>query len=203
MAKIIAFEGPDKVGKGTQSRLLQEALKDEGHRAVIAKIPSKNHPRSYKLIRYMLRTGLAPRFPNVFQIVQFVNRYLFQSTELPRLLRTNGYVILDRWNLSSLVYGNASGACKSMNLWMYDFFKKADITIVMCEKSYDRKTNDDSYERDVDLQETVRGAYRQWALWHKNDHFLVNNCLFMDDVHKSIVETHKEIRQIVEANENA
>lgn len=188
MAKIVVFEGPDKVGKETQSKLLLEALTEAGYRALRVEVPSKLCPRTYKLIYWMLRNGWAKRLPNFFQFVQFLNKWFFQRAVLPGFLRTLDVVIFDRWSLSAVVYGNATGVNEPFNMWLYRRLRKPDVTVVMCKKSYRRSTTqDDSYEKDSELQQRVRDGYQEWAVFHADDHVLVNNDQQVKDVHHDIL----------------
>jgi thymidylate kinase len=188
MAKIVVFEGPDKVGKETQSKLCQEAFAAANYRAIRIEVPSKACPRSYKLIYWMLRNGWAKRVPNAFQFVQFLNKWLFQVNVLPSLLRNADIVIFDRWSLSAVIYGNATGVNERFNVWLYNRLRKADVTIVMCDKSFRRaSTQDDSYEKDSELQTRVRDGYREWAVMHADDHILVKNDKPVKDIHHDIL----------------
>lgn len=188
MAKIVVFEGPDKVGKETQSKMLLDALQASGLRAMRVEVPSKLCPKSYKLIYWTLRNGWAKRVPNVFQFIQFLNKWLFQRAVLPGLLKTLDVVIFDRWSLSAVIYGNATDVNEPFNMWLYGKLKRPDVTIVMAQKSYRRATTtDDSYEKDSDLQTRVREGYVEWAVFHAEDHVLVNNDQPVLDVHHEIV----------------
>lgn len=187
-AKIVVFEGPDKVGKETQSKLLWGSLLGVGKNVVRVEVPSDRCDRSYRLIYWMLRTGWAKKLPNVFQFVQFLNKWLFQRLYLMDLLYFNDYVIFDRWSLSAVVYGNATGVNKPFNDWLYKQLRKADITFVMCERSFRRaSTQDDSYEKDSALQSAVRVGYREWAETHPSDHVLVNNDQSIKEVHADVL----------------
>lgn len=188
MAKIIVFEGPDKVGKETQSKLLQRTLSSAGYRAIRVEVPSKACPRTYSLIYWMLRNGTAKKFPNVFQFVQFINKWLFQNTVLKGLMKNADIVIFDRWSLSAVVYGGATGVNERFNMWLYNRLRKADITFVMHGTSFRRSTTtDDSYEKDSALQARVKDAYVEWAVIHADDHILVKNDRLVTDIHNSIM----------------
>jgi thymidylate kinase len=187
MAKIVVFEGPDKVGKETQSKLLQQALNASGYRALRVEVPSKLCPRTHRLIYKMLHNGSAKRWPNVFQFVQFLNKWLFQINVLPTLTKYADVVIFDRWSLSAVIYGGATGVNKTLNTFLYNRLRKADVTLVFHGKSYRRNTVDDVYEKDNDLQARVRQDYYAWAMAHDGDHILVKNDRKIDDIHKSIM----------------
>jgi thymidylate kinase len=186
MGKLVVFEGPDKVGKETQSKLLAQNLKKQGINCIRVEPSKEAHPRLKKLIYSMLETGAAKRHPNTFQFVQFLNKVYFQTFKLPKLMKVYDVVILDRWALSGWIYGDAEGINRSLNKWMFNRVKRADITLVLSGTSYKRSTTtDDSYEKDNDLQAKVRIAYRDVGLnWP--GHALVDNHDSIDDVQDSI-----------------
>lgn len=76
-AKIVTFEGPDGVGKTTQVARLARALRDEGNKVETIKLPRYDRFTG-KLILRMLKSGSAVRYPNVFQVVQWLDKLLFQ-----------------------------------------------------------------------------------------------------------------------------
>jgi thymidylate kinase len=159
MGKLIVFEGPDKVGKETQSKLMERALHKSGVSVIRVEPTKESHPRGRKLIYGMLESGAAKRWPNTFQFVQFLNRMYFQVFKLPKLLREFDIIILDRWALSGWVYGAAEGINGPLNQWMYNRARQADIVVVLGGTSYKRNRTDDSYERDASLQSKVRTLY--------------------------------------------
>jgi len=190
-AKLVVFEGPDKVGKETQSKLLANVLKAEGFRVIRVEPSKEAHPRMKKLIYSMLDSGAAKRHPNTFQFVQFLNKVYFQLFKLPKLMREHEIVILDRWALSGFVYGEAEGINPTLNKWMFNLVKRSDITLVLSGTSYKRSTTtDDSYEKDSDLQTKVRVAYRGIGMnWP--GHALVDN-------HDAVMDVHHSIRALLE-----
>lgn len=188
-SKIVVFEGPDKVGKETQSKLIAELLRSKGARVTRVEVPCRSATWSHALIYWMLRNDLAKRLPNVFQFVQFLNKLSFQLLDLPDLLRNNDVVVLDRWALSAVVYGDATGVNHAFNTWLYNRLLRPDLTVVFAERSYRRSTRqDDSYERDTELQERVRSGYATWALLHPDDHALVSNDAPVGAVHAAVMD---------------
>lgn len=187
-AKLVAIEGPDKVGKQTQSQMLAHVLRRYGDKVALVEVPFRDgvtHP----LIYWMLRNGKAKTYPNLFQFVQFLNKLVFQWTVLLWLRFTCAYVVLDRWSLSSIVYGDATGVNPAYNRVLYWLLKKPDITVVLHGSSFKRSTTvDDAYEKDSDLQLAVRRGYYNWAQEHPFDHELVDNQGTKDEVHERIVE---------------
>lgn len=171
---IIAIEGPDKSGKRTHTTLLTKSFVSLGCSAKRIEVPFKDGT-FHTIIYWMLRNGLAKRLPNLFQFIQFMNKFVFQWTYLLYCRLAYDYVVLDRWALSSIVYGDAGGANKAFTRFLYLFLVKPDLTFVMSGTSYDRDTIDDVYERDVDLQRAVRHGYVDWALDNPDDHVVLNN----------------------------
>ena len=183
MAKLIVFEGPDSVGKGTQSKLLVETLQSRGLKVTRVEPTKESHPQGRRLIYSMLESGSAKRYPNAFQFVQFLNRLYFQWAKLPKLLSTNDVVVMDRWALSGYVYGAATGINPTLNDWMYARAKKPDAYVVLLGKSYKRAQADDSYERDTALQQQVKRLYAM----SRPRCISVDNSTPVEDVNKRIV----------------
>lgn len=194
MAKIICVEGCDKAGKATQSTMLAEALWTGGAPvtlAVRAEIPALEHNLSHRLIYWMLRNGWAKCYPNAFQFVQFLNKLMFQWFSLPQLLQWNDYVVLDRWALSGLVYGDATGVNRWFNRLLFKLLRKPDITLIMDGTSFKRShTTDDSYEKDTALQTAVKEGYRRVGLRpgaQSEGYELVSNVGTREEVHAAVI----------------
>lgn len=189
-ARLIAIEGPDKVGKQIQSQMLAHVLRRYGDRTALVEVPF-NDRATYRLIYWMLRNGTAKRFPNLFQFVQFVNKFVFQWTYLLWLRLTCAFIILDRWSLSAIVYGDATGVNRTFNRVLYWLLVRPDITVILYGSSFKRKSTDDAYEGDSELQVAVRRGYYDWAQSHPVDHKLIDNQGTKDEVHERILSTVK------------
>jgi thymidylate kinase len=161
MSKIVVIEGPDRVGKQTQTRLLQEYITKTGLGAVVVEVPIRS-AITYRIIYWMLQNGLAKKFPKVFQCFQFLNRKIFQILSLPGIERMYDVVIFDRWSLSTIVYGGAEGVPEKFTLQLANWLRKPDHTIILHGTSYLREA-EDSYEADKDLQDKVRIGYFSWG----------------------------------------
>lgn len=162
MARLVVVEGPDKVGKETQSKRLARYLEMCGRRVRRIEVPVHDGI-TYRLIYWMLRNGLAVRWPNAFQFVQFLNKWLFQVVALPWLRWKHDYVIFDRWAASAVVYGDATGVSPGFNRWLYRRLKRPDLTVVLMGPSFDADREDDAYEKSRSLQRLVRVGYRTWV----------------------------------------
>lgn len=162
MSTIIVVEGPDRCGKATQSKLLQEYIARIGLGAVVVEVPIRSAV-TYRIIYWMLKNGLAKNFPKVFQCFQFLNRKIFQIFTLPGLERMYDVIIMDRWSLSTIVYGAAEGVSEAFTTRLAKWLRVADHTFVLHGESYLHEA-EDSYEADRDLQLKVKLGYSMWAL---------------------------------------
>ena len=187
LAKVVVIEGPDKVGKETQSNMLAHSLRLQGDRVSLVEIPFNDH-FTYTVIYKMLRSGSAKRWPNVFQFIQFLNKLIFQWTVLLVLRFVCDIVVLDRWSLSSIVYGDATGVNKTFNRILFWLLLKPHVTCVLHGPSFVRKSVDDVYEKDTDLQIAVRTGYYDWVQEHPFDHDLIDNQGSHDDVHERVLD---------------
>jgi len=165
MTRIIVIEGPDRVGKATQSKLLLQRLCAAGYTAKIVEVPIHSN-FAYHIIYWMLRNGLAKRFPKIFQWFQYFNRQMFQWRELPKLERQYDYIIMDRWSLSTTIYGEATGIPKDFTLKLSQRLKRPFYTFVLLGKSHKHMV-EDVYEADSNLQARVRELYSKWANTHR------------------------------------
>jgi thymidylate kinase len=162
MSKIIAIEGPDRVGKATQSRMLCDHItKELNKKATVVEVPIRDGG-TYKIIYWMLKNGLAKKFPKVFQWLQVLNRWIFQTTRLVELEHEYDYVIFDRWSCSSVVYGAAEGLNRRSLEKMARLLRAPDFTIVLLGDSHAHEA-EDVYESDSVLQGRVSDLYAAWA----------------------------------------
>lgn len=186
--KVIVYEGPDKSGKATQSKMLERTLKHYGFRTKLIEVPYRDN-LTYPMIYWMLRNGLAKTMPNLFQFVQFLNKFIFQCTSLLFLKIFYDYVILDRWSLSAVIYGDATGVNPRYNRILYSMLMKPNCTIILCGKTYDRNSIDDVYEKDTALQQKVKDGYYNWARKFTYDVMLINNNENKEKIHDIILSS--------------
>lgn len=183
---VIAFEGPDQVGKTTQSNMLLERLKLCGLKAKRVKVPI-NDVVLFRLIYWMLGNSLAKKFPMLFQFLQFKNKFLWQLFVKPFLSLKYDILVLDRWAPSSVVYGSAEGLPKGYVMFLYNRLFKPDATVVFHGVTRKRKgMEEDSYEKDSKLQIAVRNAYVDWANTHVQT-VLIDNTGEKQEVHERIM----------------
>lgn len=184
-AKIVTFEGPDGVGKTTQVARLARALRDEGKKVETIKLPRYDRLTG-KLILRMLKSGSAVRYPNVFQVVQWLDKLLFQAFYMSKLLRENDYVLFDRWHVSMWAYGLAGGANELLTNKLVGSLKSPDLVLVFHGKSK-RAEKQDAYEADASYQKKVALHYVLWTCWNETAHE-VHADDPMEQVSKAILE---------------
>jgi len=164
-ANIIVIEGADRCGKATQAKLLREYLVGFGMISKIVEVPIKSAV-TYRLIYWMLQNGLAKKFPKLFQVLQFLNRKIFQTLTLPGLERQYDIIIFDRWSLSTVVYGGASGVSEDFTTTLSKYLRQPDHTFILLGLAFSHEA-EDVYEADKNLQEDVRIRYSLWAARNK------------------------------------
>lgn len=183
-AAIVCIEGADRHGKTTQSKHLLSALIDEGLCPELIKVPYDDG-FTHRLIYSMLADGRAKRYKNAFQFMNFVNKLMFQLFVLPFKLFKNDVIILDRWKLSSIVYGTCDGADPSFCRLIQRFLLAPDATFVLTGEGFQR-TDADCYEDDVDFQRRVNDMYERMAA-SRSDCYGIDAQLGRDVVHERIL----------------
>lgn len=162
---LIALEGADRLGKTTQAKRLEPALEQVGIKGVVEKMPYQDGV-TYDRIYEMLHTGEALQEPVAFQTFMGVNRLGFQSNYLPTLAEHFEVVILDRWNLSTLVYGAQSGVSEETTKVILKGVSEPDLVLIFDGEPFSSTETDDSYEANLEFQDRVQRAYRDWGNAH-------------------------------------
>jgi thymidylate kinase len=187
MSKIIVFEGPDRCGKKTQTHMLRGYLASKAYRSVVVEVPIYGNP-TYNIIYWMLGNGLAKKFPKLFQWFQYFNRKIFQTFSLPFLLRNNDYVILDRWSLSTVVYGTAEGVDTEYSEMLANKLVYPDYTILLLGQSH-MGVAEDVYEADNSLQERVKKLYRSWSVINPVTSTVIDCNLTREEITEKVKQT--------------
>lgn len=185
-ATLVAVEGADRVGKFTQSKLLVEELRRRGAAVLHVEVPIRSR-FTYPLIYSMLRSGLAKRLPNVFQFVQFLNKWTFQLLTLSLKRWYYDYVVFDRWSPSAIVYGDATGANRRFNRFLYGLLREPDTTLVIVGPPKSSKATD-VYESDTKLQSDVRNGYASWLVQHSDSAVVIDNNGTREQVHERLMD---------------
>lgn len=182
---LIAFEGVDKAGKGTQSRILAERLKGtriafprydtlvgkvirlhlDGH---VAMTHEHEIDSSFPELDGMVVHRVDESDPLAFQGLMFMDK-AHATTEIMDLIDKGQHVILDRWVDSALAYGGADGLHQGLMETIHSVLPIADVTVFLDvdpELSRERgrapgdsRVTDDRYERDLPR---LRRAYENY-----------------------------------------
>jgi len=161
---LIAFEGLDQSGKETQARLLAARFEAGGSEVRIFPFPDYETAIGAEIGRAL--HGERDYGPDVMQVLYVANRYEWKPA-IERALADGRIVICDRYQASSVAYGEAQGLDPG---WLVDIQRhlpQPDVTVVLDiapETAVARKAaGRDKFERDLALLGRVRASYRRQA----------------------------------------
>lgn len=190
---LIAFEGIDGSGKGTQSKLFQDYLESEGVSAALISFPRYEETSSGQLIGRYLNGEFGDDVDPVFVSTLFaLDR--FQSKDcLEDLLAYNDVVICDRYVHANMAYQIARAKTEEQGKFILNHIKQLEYGIFgmpkpdavfhlnidvesagqLVSKKQKRNYTDknaDRYERDLLFLQRVADVYFQLAAdansWH-------------------------------------
>ena len=183
--KIIVIEGTDKAGKGTQCRLLMEALKLSGKICVIIDFPDYSTPIGAEIRAFLQGKR---EYPNELKhLLLSANRWE-KKNEIESMINNGTIIIMNRYYQSNLVYGVSNG----LNInWLISIDKglpKEDIVIVL------EVSPKVSNQRLLDEQDIFENDQKLLAEVHKNYHKLAKQFKWkVIDGEKSKEQVHQEI----------
>lgn len=108
--KLIVFEGLDGSGKTTQSKLLCDILRKDGHSVELLAFPVRTTTIGKLLNQYLSSTvedSKGAMNKHAIHLMFSANRWEMSDT-IHALLNNNVTVILDRYNISGLAYSMAN-----------------------------------------------------------------------------------------------
>jgi dTMP kinase len=156
---LIAIEGIDKAGKGTQARILAGRLSSGGLKVEHLAFPDYQTPLGREIKRFL--AGKVALRPEVRQLLFVANRWE-READIRDWLAKGVFVIADRYTPSGLVYGLANGLDLRWMLKIEEGLPQADLVIVLDvspEVASKRGGIGDIYEQDISLQGRVRTLY--------------------------------------------
>ena len=103
---IVAFEGLDGAGKETQSRMVADMLNQEGHKVFLYHFPAYKGP-FYEI--YQKITGMEIPTDSKNRLIQHLFAEDMRRVMLKHRQHENEIVLLDRYEYSTYVYGQALG----------------------------------------------------------------------------------------------
>jgi dTMP kinase len=184
--KIIVIEGTDKAGKGTQSRLLMNALKLSGKICIMMDFPDYTTPIG-KEIRSFLG-GRRSYATEVKHLLLSANRWE-KKKDIESTIENGIIIIMNRYYQSNLVYGVSHGLNLNWLLNLDRGLPREDVVIVLevsPDISYRRVPKDrDTFEMDQKLLAEVNKNYRKLA--KRFNWKLINGEKFSEEVHNEIM----------------
>lgn len=215
--KLITIEGPDTAGKSTQAQLLKQHFESLGEECVEMHFPDYEHAYG-KLIKDILFNCKVDDFDRkqflALQMVYVADQLAAQS-KIEAYLEDGIHVILDRYDLSTIVYAasklsptaDVKNLIKTMSL-----IKKCqtellipDLTVILdiqASKIMLRKNDLDQFESNTKFMEKVTTFYaslttstiEEWSVRYPEllSHFLNRNILHVD-ASQTIEEVHDAI----------
>lgn len=185
--KIIVIEGTDKAGKGTQSRLLMNALKLSGKICKMMDFPDYTTPVG-KEIRSFLG-GRRSYAIEVKHMLLSANRWE-KRRDIESTIEKGTIIIMNRYYQSNLVYGISHGLNLNWLLNLDRGLPREDVVIVLevsPDISYRRVPKDrDTFEMDQKLLTEVNKNYRKLA--KRFNWKLVNGEKISEEVHNEVMD---------------
>ncbi|MBV9178647.1 MAG: dTMP kinase [Nitrososphaeraceae archaeon] len=192
--KIIVIEGSDKAGKGTQSRLLVDALKLSGKVCVVIDFPDYTTPIGAEIRAFL---DGKRNYPNELKHMLFSANRWEKKREIESMVNNGTIIIINRYYQSNLAYGISNG----LNInWLLNLDKglpKEDLVIVLevsSKMSYQRTAAEynDTFEKDQKLMVDVYKNYR--ILARKFKWKIINGEKNREEVHQDIMKIIKSLK---------
>ena len=192
--KVIVIEGSDKAGKGTQSRLLVDALKLSGKVCVIIDFPDYTTPIGAEIRAFL---DGKRNYPNELKHMLFSANRWEKKREIESMVNNGTIIIINRYYQSNLAYGISNG----LNInWLLNLDKglpKEDLVIVLevsSKMSYQRTAAEynDTFEKDQKLMADVHKNYR--VLARKFKWKIINGEKNREEVHQDIMKIIKSLK---------
>lgn len=193
--KIIVVEGTDKAGKGTQSRLLINALKISGIRCAKMDFPDYTTPIGQEIRAFL--DGRRNYTMEVKHMLLSANRWE-KKNEIERMIKKDTIIIMNRYYQSNIVYGVSHDLGLKWLLNLDKGLPKEDLAIVLEVNpniSYQRAPGDrDTFEMDQKLLMKVHKNYR--ILARQFNWKIIDGDRDSEQVHNEIMNIVKNILKV-------
>lgn len=194
-SKIIVVEGTDKAGKGTQSRLLINALKISGIRCAKMDFPDYTTPIGQEIRAFL--DGRRNYTMEVKHMLLSANRWE-KKNEIERMIKKDTIIIMNRYYQSNIVYGVSHNLGLKWLLNLDKGLPKEDLAIVLEVNpniSYQRVPVDrDTFEMDQKLLMKVHKNYR--ILAKQFNWKIIDGDRDSEQVHNEIMNIVKNILKV-------
>ena len=219
--KIIVIEGTDCSGKETQSKLLEEKLKNEGNKVLRISFPVYDSPTG-KIIggAYLGKKEIGETYfkegpinvdPKVISMYYAADR-LYNMKDINKYIDDGYYIILDRYTTSNLAHQGSKIIDKDERFIMYDWIDKLeywllglpkpDITIFLhvpyniVKQLKENRNSLDEHEKDEDYIKRSIDAYIELSElyhWNKIECVKDNKLRSIEDINKEIIDIIKKM----------
>jgi dTMP kinase len=193
--KIIVVEGTDKAGKGTQSKLLINALKLSGRICTIMDFPDYTTPIGQEIRAFL--DGRRNYAMEVKHMLLSANRWE-KKDEIESMLKKDTIIIMNRYYQSNIVYGISHDLSLKWLLNLDKGLPKEDVVIVLevnPNTSYQRVPGDrDTFEMDQKLLMKVHKNYRKLA--KQFNWKVVNGEKVSEQVHNTIMNIVRNVLKV-------
>jgi dTMP kinase len=193
--KIIVVEGTDKAGKGTQSRLLLNALKISGIRCAKMDFPDYTTAIGQEIGAFL--DGRRNYTMEVKHMLLSANRWE-KKNEIERMIKKDTIIIMNRYYQSNIVYGVSHNLGLKWLLNLDKGLPKEDLAIVLEVNpniSYQRAPRDrDTFEMDQKLLMKVHKNYR--ILAKQFNWKIINGDRDSEQVHNEIMNIVKNTLKV-------
>ena len=161
---LVVFEGLDQSGKQTQAERLRDRLVAAGRTVRLLSFPSYETHIGAEIGRAL--KGERDYAADTMQLLYVANRFEWKP-EIERELAAGTVVVCDRYQASSVAYGESFGLDGAWLSEIQRYLPQPDLTVLLDiepQVSASRKTADrDKYERDLALLARVRESYLRQA----------------------------------------
>ena len=219
--KIIVIEGTDCSGKETQSKLLEEKLKNEGNKVLRISFPVYDSPTG-KIIggAYLGKKEIGETYfkegpinvdPKVISMYYAADR-LYNMKDINKYIDDGYYIILDRYTTSNLAHQGSKIIDKDERFIMYDWIDKLeywllglpkpDITIFLhvpyniVKQLKENRNSLDEHEKDEDYIKRSIDAYIELSElynWNKIECVKDNKLRSIEDINNDIIDIIKKM----------
>jgi dTMP kinase len=191
--RLIALEGLDKAGKGTQARLLEKNLQKLGYHSDILSFPQYDGPLGQEILRCVQDKRAYP--PTVIQLLFSAQRLTYEPT-IRTWLEDGHIVIIDRYTDSGLVYGMARGLDREWLRMVEQPMPRPFLKILLDVSpkiSFGRGTTErDSFESDRMLLEKVHEIYGALVTEQQTEWVVVDGSRRVEDVEATVLAVVKK-----------
>lgn len=189
--KLIVFEGLDKSGKETQSKLLVEHLRSKGFEAVYADEPTSENPIG-RLIKAWLSHNEEIESGKAIALLYTADRYEHLKKNITPNLESGKIVVLDRYYYSTMAYEKALyGVDIEWIKEMNKFVQKPDLVILIDtdpEECIKRAEVKDRHEK-LELLRKVKKVYDE--IKQEEGFFVING-------NRPKQEVFEDVKKVVE-----